>query len=85
MDKVRLWQVPFLIGKYKAGRYQELGKLVRHYKTREVKVHCDKDSAINLDGEIRFAQDITFKLSEKKIRFFYPKGLTWQNKVAAKV
>ena len=85
VDRIRLPQVPFLIGKYKAGRYQELGKLVRHYKTREVKVHCDRDSAINLDGEIRYAQDITFKLSEKKIRFFYPKGLTWQNKLPEKI
>ena len=85
VDKVALVQVPFLIGKYKAGRYQELGKLVRHYKTTSLTVHCDKPSAINLDGEIRFAQDITFKLSDKKIRFFYPKGLTWQNKVTEKV
>ena len=85
VDKVYLPQVPFLIGKYKSGNYQKLGKLVHHYKTREVKVHCDKESAINLDGEIRFAQDITFKLSDKKIRFFYPKGLTWQNKLEAKV
>ena len=85
VDKVYLPQVPFLIGKYKAGRYEELGKLVHHYKTREVKVHCDKDSAINLDGEIRYARDITFKLSDKKIRFFYPKGLTWAVKEAAKV
>ena len=85
VDKVRLWQVPFLIGKYKAGRYQELGKLVRHCQTKELKVHCDRSSAINLDGEIRYAQDITFKLSDKKIRFFYPKGLTWQKKETAKV
>ena len=85
VDKIYLPQVPFLIGKYKSGNYQKLGKLVRHYKTREVQVHCDKESPINLDGEIRFAQDIVFKLSDKKIRFFYPKGLIWQNKVAEKV
>ena len=85
VDKVYLPQVPFLIGKYKSGHYEELGKLVRHYKTTSLTVHCDKPSAINLDGEIRFAQDITFKLSDKKIRFFYPKGLTWQKKVAEKV
>ena len=77
VDKIYLPQVPFLIGKYKSGNYQKLGKLVRHYKTREVQVHCDKESPINLDGEIRFAQDIVFKLSDKKIRFFYPKGLSW--------
>ena len=80
VDKIRLFQVPFLIGKYKSGNYRKLGKLVRHYKTRQVRVHCGKPSAINLDGEIRMAQDIIFKLSDKKIRFFYPRGLTWQNK-----
>ena len=85
VDKIYLPQVPFLIGKYKSGNYQKLGKLVRHYKTREVQVHCDKESPINLDGEIRFAQDIVFKLSDKKIRFFYPKGLIWQKKAPAKV
>ena len=85
VDRIRLHQVPFLIGKYKSGHYEELGKLVRHYKTTSLTVHCDKPSAINLDGEIRFAQDITFKLSDKKIRFFYPKGLTWQKKVVEKV
>ena len=85
VDRIRLHQVPFLIGKYKSGRYQQLGKLVRHYKTREVKVHCDEPSAINLDGEIRYAQDITFKISDKKIRFFYPKGLTWQKKIEVTV
>ena len=85
VDKIYLPQVPFLIGKYKSGNYQKLGKLVRHYKTREVQVHCDKESPINLDGEIRFAKDIEFKLSDKKIRFFYPKGLIWQKKAPAKV
>ena len=85
VKKVSLLQVPFIIGKYKNGRYQELSKLVRHYRTKEVAVRCDKPSAINLDGEIRTAQDITFKLSDKKIRFFYPRGLTWQKKETAKV
>ena len=84
VNKVSLLQVPFIIGKYKNGRYQELNKLVRHYKTQEVTVHCDKPSAINLDGEIRYAQDITFRLSDKKIRFFYPRGLTWQAKEISK-
>ena len=78
VDKVSIFQVPAIIGKYKDGRYKELGKLVRYFQTQEIKVRCDKPSAINLDGEIRYDQDITFKLSDKKIRFFYPKGLTWQ-------
>ena len=85
VDKVSIFQVPAIIGKYKNGQYRQLGKLVRHFRTREVRVRCDKPSAINLDGEIRYDQDITFKLSEKKIRFFYPKGLTWAVKEPEKV
>ena len=37
------------------------------------------------DGEIRTAKTVEFSVAEEKIRFFYPKGLTWQNKVAEKV
>ena len=85
VEKVTLPQVPFIIGKYKNGRYKELGKLVRHVKTRAVDIHCEMPSAVNIDGEIRMAQDISIRLSDKKIRFFYPKGLTWQNKIAEKV
>ena len=85
VDKVSLFQVPAIIGKYKNGRYKELDKLVRYFQTREVNVHCDKPAAINLDGETRSGKDITFKLSDKKIRFFYPKGLTWAAKEPQKV
>ena len=78
VDKVSLLQVPFIIGKYKDGRYRELGKLVRSLRTQEVKVTSDNPTAINLDGEGRNASEVTFRLSDKKLRFFYPKGLTWQ-------
>ena len=78
VDKVSLLQVPFIIGKYKDGRYRELGKLVRSLRTQEVKVTSDNPTAINLDGEGRNAREVTFRLSDKKLRFFYPKGLTWQ-------
>jgi len=78
VDKVNLLQVPFIIGKYKNGRYKELKKLVRHLRTTELKITCDKETPINLDGELRTATEATFRLSDKKLRFFYPKDLTWQ-------
>ena len=78
VDKVNLLQVPFIIGKYKNGRYKELGKLVRHFRTTGLKVICDKDTPINLDGELRVAKEVEFLLAEEKVRFFYPKGLTWK-------
>ena len=81
VKKVSLLEVPFVIGKYKAGRYKELPKLVRHFQTREVKVICDKPSPINLDGELRVEQEVTFRLAEEKLRFFYPKGLVWSKEL----
>ena len=75
---VSLLQVPLVIGKYKNGRYQELPKLVKHYSTDHLKIICDKPTPINLDGELRVAQEVDIRIAEETVRFFYPKGLTWQ-------
>ena len=80
VDKVSLLQVASVIGKYKAGQYQELPDLVRHFRTDKITVRCDKDTPINLDGELMTAQDITFRLAKERVRFFYPKGLVWEHK-----
>ena len=78
VKKVSLLQVPGIIGKYKNGRYRELPDLVTHYRTDKVTVRCDKPTPINLDGELRTAQTAEFSIADEKLRFFYPKGLTWQ-------
>ena len=71
-------QVPALIGKYKNGRYKELSHVARYIRTDRVKIICDKPTPINLDGELRMAREIEMQVAKQKIRFFYPKGLTWQ-------
>ena len=76
-------QGPGVVGKYKAGRYKELPHLVPHYRTDKVEILCDKPTPINLDGELRTWQDVTITVAEEKLRFFYPKGLTWAVKVMA--
>ncbi len=80
VDKVSLLQVPGVIGKYKNGQYAQLPDIVRHIRTRKITVRCDKDTPINLDGELMVDQDITFRVAKEKIRFFYPKGLVWEQK-----
>lgn len=74
-------QVLQVIGKYKDGKYKQLPHIVRYLRTKEITIHCDKETGINLDGELRTAQTARFSVSDKKIRFFYPKGLTWRNKI----
>ena len=78
VDKVTLLQVPGVIGKYKNGRHKELSHLVRYFRTDRVKITCDKPSALNLDGELRVADVADIRLAEEKVRFFYPKGLTYK-------
>ena len=83
VKKVSRLQVPGVVGKYKAGRYKELPHLVTHYRTDKVEILCDKPTPINLDGELRTWQDVTITVAEEKLRFFYPKGLTWAVKETA--
>ena len=85
VKKVSRLQVPGLIGKYKAGRYAEIPHVVRHIRTDAITIRCEKPTPINLDGELRTAEVVTLKVSDKKIRFFYPKGLCWQVREPAKV
>ena len=85
VEKVSRLQVAKVVGKYKAGRYKELPQLVRHFRTDKITIHCDKETPINLDGELRLGKTVHFSIAEKKLRFFYPKGLTWSAKEITKV
>ena len=78
ITKVSRLKVAQVVGKYKDGKYKELPELVRHFSTDQVKITCDKPTPINLDGELRVGQEIEMRLADKKLRFFYPKGLTWK-------
>ncbi len=80
VKKVSLLQVPAVIGKYKAGRYRELPHLVRHLRTKSIQITCDQPSPINLDGELRVAESVLMQVAEEKLRFFYPRGLTFAAK-----
>ena len=71
-------QVPLVIGKYKDGKYKELPKLVKHYRTKELTILCDQPTPINLDGELRTAQEVHISIAPQKIRFFYPADLSYQ-------
>ena len=77
VKKVSLLQVPGIIGKYKHGRYRELPEFIRHFRTDRVRILCDGPSAVNLDGELRTAQEVEMRIAREKIHFFYPKELAW--------
>ena len=78
IKKVSRLQVAKVIGKFKNGRYKELPELVRHFRTKQVKIICDEETPVNLDGEVRMTREVTMSVAKEKLRFFFPKGLTWQ-------
>ena len=83
VKKVSRLKVAQVVGKYKNGLYAKFPHLIRHFRTNHLRITCDKPSPINLDGELRMAQVVDFRIAEEKIRFFYPKALTWKNAVPA--
>ncbi len=85
VDHVSRAQVPFIIGKYKDGRYRELSHIARYIQADSIRITCDRETPINLDGELRTATTVEMKVAQEKIRFFYPRGLTWQAKEPAEV
>ena len=78
-------KVAQVVGKYKLGKYKNYPELIRHFRTDHLTIHCDHPTPINLDGELRTAQTIDLRICDKKIRFFYPKSVTWQNAAPAAV
>lgn len=83
VKKVSRLQVAGVVGMYKDGRYKELSHLVRYFRTDKLTITCDKPTPINLDGELRMGQVARFSVAEEKVRFFYPKGLTWKTRETA--
>ncbi len=85
VQKVSRLQVAEVVGKYKDGRYKELLHIARYFRTDRLTITCDKPTPINLDGELRMGTVADFSVAREKLRFFYPKGLTWKLREGAAV
>ena len=78
IKKVSRLQVAKVIGKYKNGQYKQLKHLIQHFRTDKLRILCDKPTSINLDGELRTATEIEMSVAKEKLRFFFPKELSWK-------
>lgn len=75
---VNLFQVAEAIGKYQKGQYADYPHLIRHLRTDRIVIRTMEDSVINLDGEALRSNEVTFRIADQKLRFFYPKGLRYR-------
>lgn len=77
VKKVKLPQVPFLIGRYASGRADEMTRFITHLRTRELTVEFDKESVINLDGEAVYAKKAELSLVPGALRLIVPRGMQY--------
>ena len=70
-------KVAQVVGAYKAGKYADFPELIRYVSSDRLRIICDKETGINLDGELRMGKVIDMSVAQEKLRFFYPRGLTF--------
>ena len=82
VPKVNVFTFARLVGAYSKGRYKEFPDLIWPRKDNEITfASCDKrDVVVCVDGEIMHDRQFTVKLSEKKVNFFYPGGLSYEQR-----
>lgn len=80
VPKVSVFTFARLVGEYSKGRYRQYPDLIWARKDPEIILtSCDKrDVVACVDGEILRGRRITIRLSEKKVRFFYPGDLSYE-------
>lgn len=66
-----------MVGKYATGRYKELRPYVADYHGTDILISAPKELTVVVDGETMKDTHFHIKLSEKKVNFFYPKGMTY--------
>lgn len=69
--------VTTFIQKYARGEAKDMPEIVTLRQGREMKVVCDRESMVNVDGERLDATELSFALSAKKLNFFFPEGAHW--------
>lgn len=77
VHKVSRLGVIRFIRKYQTGQYRSVPQLVRHIRTDALRIMCPEETSVNLDGELIHAKTIDIRLHPQKIRFFYPKELSY--------
>ena len=78
VNKVSLYQLPAILGKYAKGRYKELPKFVTDFHTQSVSLSSHEEITAVVDGEVMRDTAFTIGLSQRKVNFFYPANASYQ-------
>ncbi len=82
VPKVGLLTFARLVGAYSKGRYREFPDLIWPRKDKCISVASGdhRDVVVCIDGEVMHAREFIIKLSDKKVNFFYPADLSYEQR-----
>lgn len=66
-----------LVGDYAKGRYRDYPELIWHRRGTYMSFRGDHEIVAVVDGEVMRGKEFVIKLSEKKLNFFYPEGMSY--------
>ncbi len=76
VKKVNLLEFAMLIGKYAAGKADELPKYVTHLQSRDtLEMQFGRTEVINVDGEAMYADHVTMRMVPGALNLIVPKGM----------
>lgn len=76
--KVSLFAFAALIGKYAAGKADELPKYVTCFRTAEpLEIAFDREEVVNVDGEALYTNKVTMRMVPGALKLIVPKGMTF--------
>lgn len=79
IPKVSLPTFAKLVGEYAKGRYADYPELIEaHHTPGPITFTADEPITTVVDGEVMRDKSFTVKLSDKKLNFFWPAGVSYQ-------
>ena len=76
VKKVNLLEFAVLIGKYAAGRADELPKYVAHLQTSDtVEMEFERTEVVNVDGEAMYTDKVSMRMMPKALKLIVPRGM----------
>lgn len=66
-----------LVGEYAKGKYRDYPELIYHRRGEGVTVRGERELVAVVDGEPVRAKELNIRLSDKKVNFFYPEGMSY--------
>ena len=69
-----------LVGKYGAGKFRDYPDLIWYRQGHGVTVRSQQELVAVVDGEVVRSRELRIGLSDKKLNFFYPAGMSYEPK-----